>query len=874
MKLNKNLKSLERNIRVSNRNHIKTLAKYTKIHQCFTALQHNNDNNVNNDKNNQTKKDNKHQNNKFKFDQKEIELNEQQMNIVHEELDKNILIIACAGSGKTTTIICRIYNLLQQGVNPKSIVLTTFTRDATNDMKKKIEKMFGRGLPLEIGTIDSISRRNLLKYTDAKLKNVNVGEYSIRFLRFLQNHPDRNQYFCDKKYLFVDEFQDINDIQSNIISEFYKNGCNIVAVGDDAQNIYSFRGSNIDHILNFDKKYDNVRRHKLILNYRSTPEIVKLANESIEKNTYQIPKKMVPFNKSIENMPSVTFYHSWRIQNVFIKDKIQYYINKGIPKHEIAILSRTKYPLYSLEEILTKNKIPNVYLDGEGDIRTKIKDDHICMSTIHKSKGLEWKVVFIINLNDNSFPSGKTAVELEEERRLFYVAVTRAKKYLHLSFYPNYNSSFVSRFISELDEQFYNFTNYNRKYIGISEEGVRDNKLSVTELIRNLDGMDYMVLRDKGILPELDFDFKKIFDSTDYEEFIKENDLYSDFGIFIDCLICRMLGEIDPESNGLLYEPALLAIANVKLSTHEYNIYKKYKTNFVENLDKVKLDDIELSIFHKLENIQGVDHKIAHHHKETILNIIEKLFDNSTRFNVPFYKIPIFSERFLPEDFEKKMEKDLQIFTNSNNNYKDIIKNVWEISKCNKIVNDGRRRLLYKDFNLDNLMNYNKMYTDVHNKYVKVFSGIDDKKCHYSIKLKDVGVFGEIDLYAKRTVIDFKTSSSGNIDASWILQVLCYAYLLRSNNEPVNKIQIFNPLKGTIHTASIKKWNRGSELITYLLEKRKKLLERTKMLKVMQYQKADKTKKFKEKINKKKSIFENMVNKDIGSYLTESLFID
>jgi hypothetical protein len=766
----------------------------------------------------------------FDFGNKTICLNKQQSDVVHESMDKNILILACAGSGKTTTIMCRIKHLIDRGVDPESIVLTTFTRDATNDMKKKIETLFGYRLPVEVGTIDSISKKNIIKFGDGiNHSTINVGEYSIKFLQFLKSHPNNTQYLGTKKYLFVDEFQDINDVQSDIISEFYKNGVSIIAVGDDAQNIYSFRGSNIEHIINFDKRYDNVSKHKLIVNYRSTPEIIKLANESIEKNSYQIPKKMVPYNRSINQVPTVTYYFSKKLQESYIRDKINHYISHGIPRHQIAVLSRTKSPLYALEEILTKNGISNVYLDGEGDVRSKIKDDHVCLSTVHKSKGLEWDVVFIINVNDNTFPSGKNAVELEEERRLFYVAVTRARNYLHMSYYKSFGSLYVSRFLSELPEATYDFTNYDLKYIGLTEETARDNKTDVGSLVRNLDGLDYMKLKDAGILPNFEFEKIQIYDQYKYLDFINDSDLHSDFAEFIKCFITRMIGETDKTSNGLYYESALLAIANIKLTQKEFNIYKNYDQNFTNNLEHVEALDLDYQIIRKLESDSNPIRKsdIA-----TILDIVVRLFDNSKKFGVPFYKIPVFAERFLPENFEELMGLEFTKFTNKDNKWSSMAGCVWEIAKCNKIVNDGRRRLLYKDFDTDELNKYSDLYNDMYNNFV-IRLPEHKKKCNQSIKSDD-GVSGEISLLAEKTIIEIVPSNRSDIDASLVVQVLCHVHLCRSKNIPIKRIQIFNPLLGLVHTTKLDDWARGDDLIEYLLWKRQKVIDRTLIIRSIQ----------------------------------------
>lgn len=347
----------------------------------------------------------------FTFGDNEIYLTEEQSDVVYENLDKNILIIACAGSGKTTTITCRIKYLIDCGVDPDRIILTTFTRDACNAMKEKIDLLFGYRTNIWIGTIDSIAKKTLYTYgKDMVDTNISsVSEYGPKFLKFLQTHYNKDMFLDMHQYLFVDEFQDIDDTQFGIINEFYKHGIKIIAVGDDAQNIYGFRGSSIEHILNLDKKFDNIARHTLTKNYRSTPEIIKLANCSIEKNKFQYPKQMINSekNQSINFIPFVEFFYNASQQNNFILDKILMFVKKNIPLDEIAVLSLSNESLFGLEELLTKNQINNSYLDSKSDIKTKIKENHVTLSTIHKAKGLEWSVVFMINLNDEIFQERK-----------------------------------------------------------------------------------------------------------------------------------------------------------------------------------------------------------------------------------------------------------------------------------------------------------------------------------------------------------------------------------------------------------------------------------------------------------------------------------
>jgi len=109
----------------------------------------------------------------YYFGEKKINPNDEQQKIINEHPDKNILIVACAGSGKTTTILCRIKYLVDSGVPEASIILTTFTRDATNDMRNKLNLLFGRKTLIEIGTMDSIAKRMFIGMPKIQLVKIN-----------------------------------------------------------------------------------------------------------------------------------------------------------------------------------------------------------------------------------------------------------------------------------------------------------------------------------------------------------------------------------------------------------------------------------------------------------------------------------------------------------------------------------------------------------------------------------------------------------------------------------------------------------------------------------------------------------------------------
>jgi len=102
----------------------------------------------------------------FHFGSREVKLNEDQYQVVIADFDKNICVIACAGSGKTTTVLCRIKHLIDNGVSSSEIILTTFTRDATHDMINKLKSILDPEdqIGITVGTIDALGLRILREY--------------------------------------------------------------------------------------------------------------------------------------------------------------------------------------------------------------------------------------------------------------------------------------------------------------------------------------------------------------------------------------------------------------------------------------------------------------------------------------------------------------------------------------------------------------------------------------------------------------------------------------------------------------------------------------------------------------------------------------
>ena len=191
-----------------------------------------------------------------------------------------------------------------------------------------------------------------------------------------QNHEDVRQKYVDKfHFVLVDEYQDTNYAQQSIVYQLTKERQKVCVVGDDAQSIYSFRGANIDNILNFQSQYNDAKLFKLEQNYRSTQLIVQAANSLIRRNERQIPKNVFSENEHGERLKLKPAY-SDREEAMIVTQDI-----KRIKRHDncnwsdFAILYRTNSQSRSFEEQMRKDGIPyRIYGGLSFYQRKEIKD--------------------------------------------------------------------------------------------------------------------------------------------------------------------------------------------------------------------------------------------------------------------------------------------------------------------------------------------------------------------------------------------------------------------------------------------------------------------------------------------------------------------
>lgn len=493
--------------------------------------------------------------------------------------------------------------------------------DVLNHISIWKDKMITPDMAISQSTISSYNTvAHLYKEYQERLKNANAMDFDDLIgntIQLLKGHPDIQAELQKKiQYIMVDEYQDTNASQHELLSLLVSPDHNICVVGDDDQSIYSFRGADVDNILNFPQEFDGTHIIKMEQNYRSDGNILNLANSLIGHNTKRHNKNLWTYrNPGV--MPTYTYYASDYDETDSIVEDIKDYIAAGNNYSDVAILYRNSRLSYVIERALAREKIPykivggfkfferaevkdiiaylcvianpaddqrlkriinvparkigaatvdkiatlaqqykvsmmeiirnaDLYpaiakakpaldsfikmydtmclmangstlgeltqsvikysgyrkmledkgVDGKDElqnveqvvvaaeefehahIKTNLseflaeisllsavdtlssEENKVVMMTLHASKGLEFKNVYIIGLEDSIIPSSRDDVGIEEERRLLYVGMTRAKEELHLSTAKQRHTFGAwgeedkpSRFLYDIDQQ-------------------------------------------------------------------------------------------------------------------------------------------------------------------------------------------------------------------------------------------------------------------------------------------------------------------------------------------------------------------------------------------------------------------------------------
>ena len=500
--------------------------------------------------------------------------------------EKYAVLNAMVGSGKTTVLVNKvIYLHFVKKVPLESMIVLTFTNRAADEIANRI-KGYGSDLENNMkyfGTFHSVARKILsvspnistlgytkdfqiiddtessqmlinlidekklkIKYKEKIIKRVEEFKKGKKLYGSMKKQDDieklldsyKNEKIrknimdfddiienCTKvieepinpKWIIVDEFQDTDMMQLELIKKIAGCDTSIFVIGDPNQIIYSFRNGTNKIFEAFKKAYNPVK-YDLPLNYRSSRTIVEAAKAFIGNgkidgiNDYESPiiikKHYDSFNEALH-----------------IARKIKKLNENGICLKDIAVLYRRQIQ----SEIITRvfdsvGVLYNTVLKKEAqDEDSSLKDDGVNLLTLHASKGLEFSYVFITGVNAGNIPISPKREEEEEEARLFFVGITRAKKFLEISYVakPELNgvSGFASPYISMLPSNLvYKDDKISSNSLNELVKKVKEERALKEQCVKRVMHIKYGI---GSVLYEDDNKIKVNFDDYGEKEFIK-----------------------------------------------------------------------------------------------------------------------------------------------------------------------------------------------------------------------------------------------------------------------------------------------------------------------------------------------------------------
>lgn len=440
---------------------------------------------------------------------------DQRSAVLHDhESGAQLLILAGAGSGKTSVLTKRIQYRILCGVEPEKILALTFTAKAAAEMRERVRALFPNAgvrlstfhslalhmlkskVPTEHGEVfayellgfkkipsptESAEREFTRKLSELKIKKGSILRENLfsdsisatlqkrleplreevhetghvvfedlifEAIHLIENFPEVQSYFQSLwTEILVDEYQDINPTQYRLVKGLLGNRKSLFVVGDDDQAIYGFRGADIGNINRFRDDFKESTLIRLEWNYRSTSEVLQLANGIFKNKPIHLRKVLRAGNPN--GSKGNPIFKENRKPEIWVSEnpveemqKIVLSIKEFREAYDLewknfAILVRYNRQRLYYEEALKDYGLPIAGGEIDGD-EGETLENGIHVETVHASKGLQYAVVYYAGLAEGLTPGEcvgsrrKRKLQLDEERRLYYVGVTRAEACLIL----------------------------------------------------------------------------------------------------------------------------------------------------------------------------------------------------------------------------------------------------------------------------------------------------------------------------------------------------------------------------------------------------------------------------------------------------------
>ena len=663
---------------------------------------------------------------------------------------------------------------------------------------------------------------------------IDFNDLMIQFCEFLKSSKS-NEFKESIKYIFFDEYQDINPIQNYILSIF-KGNSKIMVVGDDAQSIYSFRGSSIKYICNFPDDFIPNNKYFLVENYRSTPHIVNFCQNIIEKNLNQFDKKVNSVQIEYGTKPSIHAFSShtkektgqeeqykWITEDILRKNK------NGVPFSSMVILARTNRALSNIELELVSNKIPIIKQLGTALLdKYHVKDFLAFIILINNPKSsIHWKR--IISLHKGFGPIKANEI-VENCTNIYDKIVTLSYNNEQLSNLVTI-INIINKITKDMDKA-KTILSYLEKLWLYKNKNVEDHKndilsllyylrnSSLIEFINNLylnqeiecnyDNVLYLstVHGSKGLewehvylIDVNNYDFPNVqnaYYTEELEAMEEERRLFyvacsrakkyltityhTDTKVSMSPFIRELNDELylgnNIIKNKLEFESSIPKdVTNIIRNYGHVNIAKLFKNLNIKEKSIHKEYDIPISVT-KLKS------------KFIIGNFIDYLIPKILQNNFP-NKVKKFDLNVLHkhDNFPKKIYHE---YVDDNNHWSNLLENIFFTSTFNL---ECPFIETYKEFLINNLL----FYKDLESGLIKLVEMFKPKVIQNHFNINFDTFKAEIDLLFDDILIEVKVSSNEVCCMHYLCQVFTYGYLLTKKEKKINKIVLYNVETGIIN---------------------------------------------------------------------------
>jgi len=712
-------------------------------------------------------------------------------------------MIACPGSGKTRCILSRIHFMITHKMCHKDEVFAiTFNRFASQEFQKRLKQLFpGDNIfnTANFSTIDSLAKSILILVKSHKSENVEI--LSIAFRNFLQETPASQLQNLGKlgkmKHLFIDEAQDLNEIQFDILKLLQeKLNTNIHLIGDPNQNIYQFRGSSDQYLLNF-----NATQFTLTINFRSTKYIIDFFSLLRPINTGEI--KAVKAQGSKVKIINKSDQEIHRLLIAYIKNYKRDYSDIAIICATRGIKTDRGIGLSVIFNLLKMHNIP--FVQGYEEASTNDERQRRAISvkgsvnllTLHGVKGLEFSTVFFLDCYQQLFNIKPTEKDHRIHQYLMYVGCSRAIDELYLCANLEANGGFMNHWLGQTNPLTYETTGFKLPRLEYREE-TRQQIYSITELINNLSTEQ----------------LNTIIDLIDYNE---EHDLlttkmYEDFRNIDRKTDESLFGILTEELYYLQYSlllkeiPRQIKLIEIILKNELIVIKDDYTFNYLKKQilqNRMSWDSYDLMKHQMPLDIQRAISKLFSRDRELYQNIIcQNQFSELINLHLPDIK-KAYEAYLAPKEYKWDYNEILKDFF-----FLVVVIYAYEINHYFYITNHG----IDKEYLLEN---GKEMFHSMHfHAKQEIKNGVKIiPKCN--LKYKPLMMTGEIDFLEldknnNLTICEIKTVKE--INFKHILQVYLYHfcfYVKKTKPKKIRKIyeakvKILNFLSGLEHQMVIK----------------------------------------------------------------------